>query len=453
MPVDECTEGTDDCDVNATCTDLPDGFECMCNAGYSGDGTTCTDDDECALMTDSCDVNATCANTPGSFTCACNAGYSGNGMTCTDDDECALMTDNCDVNATCTNTPGSFTCACNPPYIGNGTSCMLPPTGDLCTDPKIVGSLPYSDSDDTGLYSDNYQTGGGCPTDGGAFGVGTNETVYSFTPSSTGNYGVTITKSASSGPSLLYVTTNCGDVTNTCLADSGDVWSTSSATFGVPMTAGTTYYLMVDGWFANEDGAYTLQIAAAQPEICSDSIDNDFNGDTDCADAACAADPVCVPPVITNCDPTYCTMTAAAGPNGGDLCACDIPGIAHPTQNLLTSTSGCSLFGSGYDLIMSFDVTAYTSFSATTCNATPQDSSIAVYDADPTTNPPELYCNSDAIGELDYCSEMTDSGGIGAPLPTTKPPGNILWMRIDEYSNGVYWDGITTRHIEVELIP
>ena len=34
-------------------------------------------------MTDNCDVNAACTNTPGSFTCACNIGYTGDGTSCT----------------------------------------------------------------------------------------------------------------------------------------------------------------------------------------------------------------------------------------------------------------------------------------------------------------------------------------------------------------------------------
>ncbi len=39
--VDECEEGLDDCDENATCTDTPDGYDCDCNDGYTGDGFDC----------------------------------------------------------------------------------------------------------------------------------------------------------------------------------------------------------------------------------------------------------------------------------------------------------------------------------------------------------------------------------------------------------------------------
>ena len=42
-----------------------------------------SDNNECTLGTNNCHANAACTNTDGSFTCSCNAGYSGNGVTCT----------------------------------------------------------------------------------------------------------------------------------------------------------------------------------------------------------------------------------------------------------------------------------------------------------------------------------------------------------------------------------
>jgi len=119
--IDECADQTDNCDNNATCMNLPGMFLCTCNAGYSGNGVTCTDTDECA--TNPCDLNAACANSAGSYACTCNAGYSGNGVTCTDVDECA--TNPCDPNATCANSPGSYACTCNAGYSGNDVTCTL----------------------------------------------------------------------------------------------------------------------------------------------------------------------------------------------------------------------------------------------------------------------------------------------------------------------------------------
>jgi len=124
LDVDECTDGTDDCGPDATCTNTIGSFTCACNPGYAGDGITCTDVDECTDATDDCSPDASCVNAIGSFTCTCNAGFIGDGVTCTDDDECTAGTANCDVNATCTNIAPGFVCACDTGYYGDGVACL-----------------------------------------------------------------------------------------------------------------------------------------------------------------------------------------------------------------------------------------------------------------------------------------------------------------------------------------
>ena len=40
--INECTEGTSTCDINADCADTDGSYSCTCKSGYQGDGTTCT---------------------------------------------------------------------------------------------------------------------------------------------------------------------------------------------------------------------------------------------------------------------------------------------------------------------------------------------------------------------------------------------------------------------------
>ena len=54
LDINECIEGLTTCDVNGTCT----------------------------ASTVQCHVDATCSNTPGSYMCVCNNGYDGNGILC-----------------------------------------------------------------------------------------------------------------------------------------------------------------------------------------------------------------------------------------------------------------------------------------------------------------------------------------------------------------------------------
>lgn len=58
-----------------TCTNIIGSFKCSC--------PIITDVDECEEGTDNCDSAAVCTNTVESFSCACPAGYVGDGVTCT----------------------------------------------------------------------------------------------------------------------------------------------------------------------------------------------------------------------------------------------------------------------------------------------------------------------------------------------------------------------------------
>ncbi|WP_169558631.1 EGF domain-containing protein [Myxococcus stipitatus] len=121
--INECTNGTAQCSANATCSNTQGSYRCTCKPGYSGDGRTCNDVNECTNGTAQCSVNATCSNTQGSYRCTCKAGYSGDGKTCNDINECTNGTAQCSANATCSNTQGSYRCSCKPGYSGDGKTC------------------------------------------------------------------------------------------------------------------------------------------------------------------------------------------------------------------------------------------------------------------------------------------------------------------------------------------
>ena len=94
--IDECAEETDEChDLGATCINLNGSYTCECDYGFFGNGFNCSDSNECGddtMITTSgiedplyfdneCDVNAACVNTYGAYNCSCDAGYEGQGST------------------------------------------------------------------------------------------------------------------------------------------------------------------------------------------------------------------------------------------------------------------------------------------------------------------------------------------------------------------------------------
>ncbi|XP_022786256.1 uncharacterized protein LOC111326510 [Stylophora pistillata] len=84
-------------------------YRCVCSLGFTGQDCL-SDIDECSEGTHSCDINADCSNTDGSYECICNPGFHGDGRNCEDIDECATNTHSCSADHLCNNTDGSFSC-------------------------------------------------------------------------------------------------------------------------------------------------------------------------------------------------------------------------------------------------------------------------------------------------------------------------------------------------------
>jgi hypothetical protein len=194
-----------------------------------------------------------------------------------------------------------------------------------------------------------------------------------------------------------------------------------------------------------------IELVNAALEVCSDGVDNDFDGAADCDDDECMGDSGCVPvETVIGCDATYCTFTADAGPNGGDLCVCVLPPGNHPQGDDIEDAS-CFGSTSGRDLLWSYDTTGYDGYSISSCETNPGDSSIAAFDGIPGAGV-ELACDEDASGETGFCSELLDSGNAGPPLTTPLPASNDLHILIDEWSPEAYWNGTTQRTFQIELI-
>ncbi|MEZ4272891.1 MAG: EGF domain-containing protein [Myxococcota bacterium] len=79
--INECTSETDDCGIGASCADTPGSYTCTCADGLVdvyGNGRRCDDSAAC----NNCSPNASCAYAVEGYACLCNFGFDGDGTQC-----------------------------------------------------------------------------------------------------------------------------------------------------------------------------------------------------------------------------------------------------------------------------------------------------------------------------------------------------------------------------------
>uniref|UniRef100_A0A8C7EZ97 Stabilin 1 n=1 Tax=Oncorhynchus kisutch TaxID=8019 RepID=A0A8C7EZ97_ONCKI len=82
-----------------------EGPRCQCVAGFTGNGTVCTEVNLCATGNGGCAQIANCTKTlPGERTCTCPEGYTGDGVWCLEIDGCLVNNGGCSSSAECIKT-------------------------------------------------------------------------------------------------------------------------------------------------------------------------------------------------------------------------------------------------------------------------------------------------------------------------------------------------------------
>jgi hypothetical protein len=133
------------CSNHGVCLLGPDGQAlCQCEDAYQG--PACVEDvDECALDPGPCSPDAVCANTIGGYSCTCNAGFEGDGHSCTNIDDCTTAP--CGKHGNCIDGLETFACVCDDDY-----------EGPLCETSKVLrfavfADTPYSSAQEQSLQS------------------------------------------------------------------------------------------------------------------------------------------------------------------------------------------------------------------------------------------------------------------------------------------------------------
>jgi hypothetical protein len=118
--------------------------------------------------------------------------------------------------------------------------------GQVCSSAIQIPSIPYTTTDNTGNYGDDYDGAPGCIT-GSPYLTG-DEVVYTFT--ATDDIPVTITMDPTGTWSGVFVYTSCASIGVSCIAGSANS-SSSPRVLVLPQTTGQTYYIVISTWASN----------------------------------------------------------------------------------------------------------------------------------------------------------------------------------------------------------
>ncbi|XP_028254125.1 stabilin-2 isoform X2 [Parambassis ranga] len=119
--------GSVKCHSSANCVIGPSSPQCLCAAGFEGNGTSCQAIDLCSMNNGGCSLYAVCKRTrPGRRDCICNSGYSGDGLVCVEINPCLEGGGGCHTNADCIHVgPNKTSCVCSNGYSGDGQYCKM----------------------------------------------------------------------------------------------------------------------------------------------------------------------------------------------------------------------------------------------------------------------------------------------------------------------------------------
>jgi len=167
-------------------------------------------------------------------------------------------------------------------------------TAGSCAAPEILTEdVPASGNTAAGQDNLTAVSGLGTCQEGGS-----PESVFSFTPAASGFATFTLTSATDQG---LYVRTECeAGATEIACADN-ELGGTDEVQ-GVMVLGGQTYWVIVDGYSAGEEGPFTLSVSVLGESDCTDGVDNNGDGEfTDCADPSCFDDAACTSGVTAAC--------------------------------------------------------------------------------------------------------------------------------------------------------
>ncbi|WMW77816.1 gliding motility-associated C-terminal domain-containing protein [Flavobacterium sp. 20NA77.7] len=132
--------------------------------------------------------------------------------------------------------------------------------GQACAAPIVVGTLPYSTTSNTSNFGDTNDIAQPLACSGSATNyMAGNDVFYTYTPTVSGNISVSLTPTGTN--SSLHIYNACpGTAGATCLTGIANATTNVRVINPFPVTAGTTYYIIISSTAATQTFGYTLDI-------------------------------------------------------------------------------------------------------------------------------------------------------------------------------------------------
>lgn len=133
--------------------------------------------------------------------------------------------------------------------------------GEVCENPILVTTpLPYTTTDDTLNYIDDYAGAPGNDCGSGSGYLNGDDVVYAYTPTADTSIDISVTNLSDTFAGV-FVYTDCANIGNQCETGATNGFNQNDLIIdNLSVTGGQTYYIVISTWAAPQSTAYTLTI-------------------------------------------------------------------------------------------------------------------------------------------------------------------------------------------------
>ncbi|GGD34708.1 DUF7619 domain-containing protein [Flavobacterium orientale] len=152
--------------------------------------------------------------------------------------------------------------------------------GEVCSTAIPISSLPYTTTDNTANYGDDYSGTAGTASCGSSSSYLNGDDVF-YTFTATSNNPVTITMTPTNTWSGLFVYNSCANIGISCI-DGVANSSANPRVIVLPVTAGQTYYIAISSWATSTNSQSTLYTLSIVENTCT-NLTASYSVVSDCA--------------------------------------------------------------------------------------------------------------------------------------------------------------------------